>query len=427
MDVNIGATPFGRRSMSLALLTAQMKVEQTESNGPVDKWKLFRSLCLAKDKLGVSDRALAVLNALLSFHPKADLDASEALVVFPSNAQLSLRAHGMAEQTIRRHLAALVATGLVIRRDSPNGKRYVRRNRSGSIAEAYGFCLRPLAVRASEIEGLAREVDAERLTFLRLKEKLSLLRRDVGKLIESALEERLPGHWEEMHAAFLNALQDFPRRPTQVELEFALDKLSTIHADTLKQLNDLEKGKKPSGNAHQIERHIQNSQSESPIESEPPLEAEQLSVTTFPLGTPGENISVSGEGDGIPSCEEGKTPAKSSFKSFPLSVVLKACPTISHYSPAGRISNWRDLMSAAVVARMTLGVSSSAYREACAIMGPENTATVMACVLERGEHINSPGGYLRDLTRRSERGEFAIGPMVMALLRANGASDRQAS
>ena len=43
-----------------------------------------------------------------------------------------------------------------------------------------------------------------------------------------------------------------------------------------------------------------------------------------------------------------------------------------------------------------------------------------ACILERGGHINSAGGYLRDLTRRSEKGEFAIGPMLMALLKANG-------
>ncbi|TAX23051.1 replication initiation protein RepC, partial [Rhizobium leguminosarum] len=44
-----------------------------------------------------------------------------------------------------------------------------------------------------------------------------------------------------------------------------------------------------------------------------------------------------------------------------------------------------------------------------------------------GGHINSPGGYLRDLTRRTERGEFAIGPMLMALARANGPTARQAS
>jgi replication initiation protein RepC len=103
-------------------------------------------------------------------------------------------------------------------------------------------------------------------------------------------------------------------------------------------------------------------------------------------------------------------------------MVLQACPQISDYGPGGSVFSWRDLMTAAVVVRSMLGVSSSAYEEACGILGPENAATIVACILERGGHINSAGGYLRDLTRRAERGEFSIGPMLMALMRGNGAS-----
>jgi replication initiation protein RepC len=53
-------------------------------------------------------------------------------------------------------------------------------------------------------------------------------------------------------------------------------------------------------------------------------------------------------------------------------------------------------------------------------MGSENAAVAMACILERAGHINAPGGYLRDLTRRAKRGEFGLGPMLMALLKARG-------
>jgi replication initiation protein RepC len=101
-------------------------------------------------------------------------------------------------------------------------------------------------------------------------------------------------------------------------------------------------------------------------------------------------------------------------------MVLQACPDIAMYGPGGAINNWRDLMGAAVVVRSMLGVSPSAYQEACEILGPENAATVMACILERGGHINSAGGYLRSLTDRARKGEFSLGPMLMALLRANG-------
>lgn len=95
------------------------------------------------------------------------------------------------------------------------------------------------------------------------------------------------------------------------------------------------------------------------------------------------------------------------------------------YSQDGAISNWRDLMSAAVVVRSMLGVSPNAYQDACEAMGPENAAVVVACILERAGHINSAGGYLRDLTTRARRGAFSLGPMLMALLRANGGSERR--
>jgi replication initiation protein RepC len=113
------------------------------------------------------------------------------------------------------------------------------------------------------------------------------------------------------------------------------------------------------------------------------------------------------------------------IKAFPLALVLQACPEIIAYGSGGTISNWRELMSAAVVVRSMLGVSPDAYQQACEILGPENAATVIACILERAGHINSAGGYLRDLTRRAEKGEFSLGPMLMALARTNGNSARR--
>ena len=116
-----------------------------------------------------------------------------------------------------------------------------------------------------------------------------------------------------------------------------------------------------------------------------------------------------------------------SVRPFPLGLVLKACPTIADYAPSGTIAHWRDLMAAAVVVRSMLGVSPSAYQSACETMGPENAATVIACILERAGHINSAGGYLRDLTRRAGRGEFGLGPMLMALHKANSSLGRQSA
>jgi replication initiation protein RepC len=50
----------------------------------------------------------------------------------------------------------------------------------------------------------------------------------------------------------------------------------------------------------------------------------------------------------------------------------------------------------------------------------------VAAILQRAEHINSPGGYLRSLTDKAKAGQFSVGPVLMSLLRAvkRGEGDR---
>ncbi|MBY3542300.1 replication initiation protein RepC [Rhizobium laguerreae] len=415
-------TPFGRRPLTLGMLASQAAAREIEPGQSIDKWKLYRALCEAKPLLGITDRALAILNALLSFHPKGELSEENGLVVFPSNAQLSLRAHGMAEQTIRRHLATLIEAGLLIRKDSPNGKRYARKEQGGEIREAFGFSLAPLLVRAEEIERLAAEVVAERLHLQRLRERLTLCRRDVAKLIEMALEEGAAGDWSRVHLHFRDVVERLPRSPSAEQVAAALDELELLREEITNQLEMQVKTRNHSGNAQHYERHIQNSNPQSIIELEPASEMKQDATADERSGgraEPTVRIQKDEEKNGrVPAASSAPT-ASAALKSFPLGLVLQACPEIAAYGPQGSVGTWRELMAAAVVVRSMLGVSPSAYEQACEIMGPENAATVMACVLERAGHINSAGGYLRDLTRRAEKGEFAIGPMLMALARSN--------
>ncbi|KAF5886149.1 MULTISPECIES: plasmid replication protein RepC [Rhizobium] len=430
METGSVTTPFGRRSMTFGMLASQVMAGEIKPDQSVDKWKLFRALCEAKPLLGIGDRALAVLNALLSFYPKNELAQGNGLIVFPSNIQLSLRTHGMAEQTVRRHLAALVEAGLLVRKDSPNGKRYVRRDRAGEVDEAFGFSLAPLLARAEEIEQLAAAVMAERLHVQRLRERITLCRRDIAKLIEAAVEEEIPGDWQGLYREFRDLIEGLPRSPTTAQLELLLDELTALRTDILNRLEIRVKSTKQRGNADYIERHIQNSNPDSTSELEPSFETKQGAMAEQDKGREAEMLEE-GRGETThparqeESRQSGGRNDGGGLKSFPLGLVLQACPEILAYGPDGVIRNWRDLMAAAVIVRSMLGVSPSAYEEAANVMGPENAATVMACILERGGHINSAGGYLRGLTRRSEKGEFAIGPMLMALLRANAPAGRK--
>ena len=176
----------------------------------VHKWKIFHTICTARPRLGVSERSLSVLNALLTFHPETALTGEDDLIVFPSNDQLSLRAHGMPPSTLRRHLAVLVDAGLVIRRDSPNGKRYARKGSAGEIELAFGFDLSPLVVRSEEFESLAADIEAEARALKLVRERITLCRRDIAKMIATGIEEGVPtrqggqgpADWQEVHVAF---------------------------------------------------------------------------------------------------------------------------------------------------------------------------------------------------------------------------------
>ncbi|NTA25355.1 plasmid replication protein RepC [Allorhizobium ampelinum] len=390
-------TPFGRRPAKLSLVKGQMERADVKPGRAVDKWRVFRDACEAREKLGLQDRALAVLNALLSFYPEQDLAEDLAMVVFPSNAQLSIRAHGISGSTLRRSLAALVEAGLIERRDSPNGKRYAHRDRAGQVEAAFGFSLAPLLIRANELAQLAQTVADEARAFKRAKEALTICRRDVRKLISAALEEGADGNWSAMEDHYISIISRLPRRPTMLELADIRDEMELLREEVVNRLEMQLKSEKMHSNANQYEDHIQNSNTESTHEFE-----------------------LSGHDDLKAEAPRQETNKQRKPETYPLSMVLKACPQIADYGPGGAVGSWRDLMAAAVVVRSMLGVSPSAYQQACEAMGPEGAAITMACILERAEQIKSAGGYLSNLTAKAAVGEFSLGPALMALLRQNG-------
>ncbi|UZX45514.1 plasmid replication protein RepC (plasmid) [Agrobacterium sp. 13-2099-1-2] len=397
MQIGSVTTPFGRRPAKLALVKRQIDTKELPQGRSVDKWKVFRDACEARDLLGVQDRALAVLNALLTFYPETDLRHDGALVVFPSNAQLTVRSHGISGRTLRRNLAVLIDAGLIERRDSPNGKRYAHRDRAGDIEEAFGFSLAPLLARASEIAHMAQKVAEEGRLLKRAREALTICRRDVRKLISAAIEEGAEGDWRTIEAIYLSVVGRLTRNPERLLIESILDEMSLLREEIINLLEIQLNAQNMSANDGHNDRHIQNSNTETIYELEPSFEMKQGA-----------------------RAEQKPKPPSAPIKAFPLGMVLKACPQITDYGPGGAISSWRDLMSAAVVVRSMLGVSPSAYQDACEIMGPENAAATIACILEKAGQINSAGGYLRDLTSKAGRGEFSLGPAIMALLRANG-------
>jgi replication initiation protein RepC len=407
MQTYTPTTPFGRRSLTLAHVATQIVATSRPPEKTVHKWKIFQALCAARPKLGVSERSLSVLNALLTFHPETALAGEDDLIVFPSNVQLSIRAHGMPVSTLKRHLAALVDAGLIVRRDSPNGKRYARKGRAGEIDRAFGFDISPLVARSEEIERLAEEVAADIRAVKLARERITLCRRDIGKMIAAGIEEGVAADWPGIYVGFRAVVDGISRAPTLKQLQEAAEVLSQFADDVLGLLKSHAKMSNPNSNAAHSGPHKQNSKSDPLIDLEPAIEKSEAARAAPEAETP--RVAEKEGADIMNGAEEVRPEG-----GYPLGMVLRACGEILDYAKDGEIRTWRDFLATAAVVRSMLGISPSAWVEAIDVMGESQASVVVACILERSATIKSAGGYLRNLTERARAGEFSLGPILMS-------------
>ena len=366
---------------------------------PVNKWELLRELSKAQAAFGVSERDLTVLQGLLSFFPDDALGGNAEMVVFPSNKAICERLNGMPCSTMRRHLARLVEAGLLQRRDSPNGKRYVRKH--GEERVAFGFDLSPLYCQSEEIARAAEAVREAEERVRRLREVVSLMRRDLAALAEFG-DEMQPGlgFWDQLRDKAALTARALRRKLSIEDLAAYRADLEAL-LDQARNIIDGPETEEMNTNDAQSERHHHNSNKES-IDLEPALEKSGVAA-----GVPDVDTN-----EPVADVDEQDT---RHLPKIPLHLVIAACPSLKTFYQ-GEIRHWHQLFDAACHVRPAMGISASAWEEAQRFMGPEQASIVVAAMLERFADIRSPGGYLRALTTKAAAGEFSCGPMVMALI-----------
>ncbi|MCF7646811.1 replication initiation protein RepC [Bacillus subtilis] len=407
MTEHFATSPFGGRMINAAHFLSYEKLRQQKQNLRqnsiqtentsertavcVDRWKLLRALTEAREAYQLSSRSIAVLEALLSFYPDKILDGSVPLIVFPSNHELSMRLRGMSAPTIRRHIATLVEIGFILRRDSPNGKRFVRRDSNGEIAMAFGFDLAPLTFRAAEIETQAEKIREENRIRQQLRFSITIHLRDISKTILSALNENREGDWEALYDQLQALSGRVERNGTLSSLTIREQALSNLRRQVENLYLSNVSEPQMSGNERENEHHIQNSSIES-------------FDKTKPIKTEKSEIQIA----------DKPTTARAQIKTPHLNEILNRCPQIKNYAVHG-IQNWKDLVTTAGHIRSMLGITLSAWQQACESMGEINAAVTVAALLERSDTIHSAGGYLRKLSQKAEIGQYSVQPVLRAL------------
>jgi replication initiation protein RepC len=397
-------SPF-MRPISHAHLRVIERPEASVPGKPVNKWELLRELAKAQAAFRVTERDLTVLQGLLSFFPDDALGGNAEMVVFPSNKTVCERLNGMPCSTMRRHLSRLVEAGLLMRRDSPNGKRYVRKH--GDERVTFGFDLSPLYCRAEEIARAAEAVREAEDRVRRLREVVSLMRRDLAALAEFG-EEMFPGLglWDQLRDIAALTARALRRKLSLEDLSAYRANLETL-LDQARNLIDGSETEDMNTNDARFERHHHNSNKDS-IDFEPALE--QGGAATGALSEDTDKVEADVE-----------KPDTRRVPKIPLHLVIAGCPSLKTFYQ-GDIRHWHQLFDAACQVRPAMGISASAWEEAQRFMGPEHASIVVVAMLERFAEIKSPGGYLRALTSKAAAGEFSCGPMVMALMSRRNAA-----
>ena len=342
-------------------------------------WDILRNIREARAILNIKDRAITVLQAMISVLPKGNSGAR----VFASNRTLCDRANGMEERTLRRHIQALIGAGLIIRQNSPNGKRFSRRDPDNGTLIGYGFDLTPLLERAPEIAMMAEEARNEKARISILRNRLSQLRYD---LLSRGDRE---GQAEDLRKVLR-------RKMGSNDLRAFIDSIeATMHPEPSgAETNVL------SANDSRNDRHIHRSNTKDlDSESAPKIDD---SATTVMSEEHGECGIVQDEATSVVNVackQKGEKP------DMTLQDVRNACPEIFCFAPSP-VRHWEDFNRLGrSVGRMS-GVTEELIDRAERILGASGLAMTIAAMIQMGARIKSPGAYLRSLVQRSSEQEF---------------------
>jgi len=402
-------TPTGFRRMTPGLLKADRSAEGFVGlpEGVESAGQLLAALKAAAPRLGVSPRLVHAIDWLFCFSQPQDWDQGARPIVWPS-ASMQQQALGLSSSQVKEINRRLIELGLVTMKDSPNGKRYGKRDPKGRIVEAYGFDLAPIAARHAEFVRLAEEGRAERAAMGRLRRRATIARKGIIQILETAREYGHEG--EEWHTlsreteALARALRAVERVDEMAMGVTSLERRQRAARERLEVLLGTVETvpKQPENRPHQYNYNPTTNPDEDTV-----IAATECS------GAGGEGVSQT------PAPVPPKSPEKGMVHGIRPDELVRLTPKLKPYLRRST-PTWPDIIDAADWLRHDLGVSKSLWGDACLAMGRELAAVALAVVSTKDEeHFRtSPGGYFHGMVAKAKAGELHLERTVWALRRA---------
>lgn len=418
--------PSGLRKLSLAMLGTE-RIGET-FNGLPEKTlpgRVLAAFKAAAPALGYSARLIHAVDWLFSFTQPQDWAEGSRPIVWPS-ARLQEEALGLGTtqaKAINRQLGEL---GLVSMKDSPNGKRYGRRDTQGRIIEAYGFDLSPLASRLEEFQAVAAKAREEREAMRRLRRRATIALRGLEQVLETAAELGLASPvWGKIGQEARALARSLKHVERSEELALGVSALERRHTEAKKHLEDetLEAAPSASEAVDSDPKGSENRPHQYNYKPNPyPEQDTVMASEECKSGVEGSShLAPSYLGEARKPTKESRVFRQARGDAGPVlrltaDDLVGMAPRLRPYLTTGSPA-WPDIIDAADWLRHDLGVSKSLWGDACLAMGREQAAIALAIVsMKPASHFTStPGGYFNGMVARARAGTLNLSRTIWGL------------
>ena len=426
----------GWRKPTPGLVHADRLAQRGEQSA-IPKSRAITAVKKISAAIGLKSQDMVLLDIFGAITQVQDWEKGRRPIIWPSNNML-MDQTGFSLSTLQRHIRKLCDAGVISIAESPNGKRWGRRDKDGVIIEAYGIDLAPLAARATEFESLYAELQVKRQVCTALNNMIKVTRRMIRAKIAMASESAFRGPWSALQDEYATLIQRLPTRKT------ASDKLQEI-LDWFKALKARvdEAFVIAVGQPEESDVQPDPQGADTGADSDPNSSNRTLTQTKNDVHTPTtpESQGVKRNGDvneratgGIPESQTGEPAEKAEDVNMDIKwgaertrrtdidvpTLMAACPRFARdaHGLQGYLRDWNDVYRAAERLRSMIGITDEAWHVATRVLGHAVAAAAVALICDKyeGGEIRSPGGYLRGIVERARSGELHLDRSIFGRL-----------
>jgi replication initiation protein RepC len=423
----------GLRKLTPKMLGTIDVAETHKFTSEMQPGQVLAAFKAAAPYLGLRPNVVHAIDWLFRFTVPLDWQPSSRPIVWPS-AAMQQQELGLGPSQVKNLNRHLVELGLVVMRDSSNGKRYGRRDPQGRIVEAYGFDLSPLASRCAEFRAQAEAGREERARVQAVRRRATIARNGIRQLLETADEQGIAGDdWDACRNAATTASRGIAGRRGSIETEIAVATLERLQREMRLHLE--------SAVASQVDSKSALDTGSVDIDPKEPKNWPHITTTNELLNPKDTVIAPEGDmtatvtnrspaqpiGADVPRAADRsvenfnraaprtKTDSGSLLKISPAELTRLA-PRLKPYlrdtSP-----RWSEIVEAADWLRDELGISKSSWGEACLTIGREQAAIAVAVVSAKPrEHFRgSPGGYFHGMVSKAKLGQLHLARTIWGM------------